>query len=146
MDIISPNLTYVIGYLFQDMSIFTALKNWFGGRPSLSVVSADMSAPMSDLITEPTAISTAHEASIEETPVTHQFDYSPVVSVDAPARLLTPITEAHEITPITTSAPEMSVPAITTTKSSVGTPRPKPRSRTTKPRRAIKARAKRSAQ
>ncbi|MBM3897239.1 MAG: hypothetical protein FJ358_01765 [Thaumarchaeota archaeon] len=118
------------------MGIFTALRNWFGGRPSLSVVSADMSAPMPDLITEPTAISVAHEANIEETPVRHQFDYSPVVSVEVPV---------SPLTPITTTAPEISVPAISTTESSIET-RPKPRSRTTKPKRSTRARAKRSAQ
>ena len=126
------------------MGIFTALRNWFGGRPSLSVVSADMSASMSDPITEPSAISIAHETSIEETPITHQFDYSPVLSVETPVSSLTPITEVHEVTPITTTAPEMSVPSVTTTEVSTEAPaKPKPRSRTTKLKRSTKVRAKR---
>ena len=126
------------------MGIFTALRNWFGVRPSLSVVSADMSASMPDPITEPSAISIAHETSIEETPIAHQFDYSPVLSVETPVSSLTPITEVHEVTPITTTAPEMFVPSVTTTEVSIEAPaKPKPRSRTTKSRRSTKARAKR---
>ena len=128
------------------MGIFTVLRNWFGGRPSLSVVSADMSASMSDPITEPSAISFAHETSIEETPITHTFDYSQVLSVETPVSSLTPITEVNEVTPIA-SPPEISVPSVTTTEVSIeAPPRPKPRSRTTKLRRSTKSRAKRSAQ
>lgn len=129
------------------MGIFTALRNWFGGRPSLSVVSADMSASVPDPITEPAAISMGNEAQTEEAPVT-QFDYSPVLSVESPVSSLPAITEVHDVTPMTTTAPEISVPSISTTETPSNQSFPaviepaksKPRSRTTRPRRSTRAR------
>ena len=100
------------------MGIFSALRGWFGGKPSVSVMSLE--TVTSDPIPETTSVViTSEPANTDTAPVAH-FDYSPVLSTpEAPAgpSLGSAVAEVHDIAPITATTPSIaSTPSTSTTE------------------------------
>lgn len=144
------------------MGIFSALRAWFGGRPSVSVMSLE-TMTSADPIPETTAIAyTPEPASTEAAPVA-QFDYSPVIPTpEAPAGPATgsAIEEVYDAAPVTATAPtivsspsiwttedamHVDAPAVESTPTSTQMPKPtvkppklKPKHKTTKTRKYSK--------
>jgi hypothetical protein len=135
------------------MGIFSSLRAWFGGKPSMPVMGIETTASASDYVTESTAVSITPEPFKFDAPIATQYDYSPIISApEAPAGSSLAPAEVHDVTPITATAPTIaSAPAISTTDPSVNVEsapvhkpaRPKPRARSSKTGKSRRAHAKR---